>query len=63
MFSALAIADCSAFFTVPAMRFRLKVSVCSAADAFWPRISSVTRFSFCGDTRMTRSTALAAIVP
>src|SRR4029079_14739420 len=61
LFSALAIADSSVFFTSPAMRLREKVRSASALSTFLPRISWASRFSFCGLTRRSLVTALASL--
>src|SRR5918993_6070584 len=61
LFSALAMALSSVFFTVCAMRRLLKVSVATASCALRPRISPATRFSLRGLTRMFRVTACASV--
>ncbi len=61
LFSALAIAEFSAFFTSCAMRFLEKVSSLTAEDAFLPRMVAATRSSLRGLTRTVRSTALASL--
>src|SRR6185437_7123514 len=61
LFSALAMAEFSAFFTSCAMRFLEKVSSLTAEEAFLPRIVAATRSSLRGLTRMVRSTALASL--
>src|ERR1700674_3413649 len=58
----LAIADCSTFSTVGAMRLFVVRSVLSAAPAFWPRIRSTTSRAFCGEIRIYRASALASMV-
>src|SRR4029079_9427373 len=60
LFSALAIAEFSAFFTSCAMRFLEKVSSFTADDAFLPRMVAATRSGLRGLTRTVRSTALAS---
>src|SRR3954447_1833272 len=54
-------ADSSIFLTVPAMRLRENSRSFSAAATFLPRISAATRLSFCGLTRIVRSTARASL--
>src|SRR5262249_41024570 len=54
-------ADSSVFFTSLATRLREKVRSASARSTFLPRISSASRLSFCGLTRMSRVTALASL--
>src|ERR1019366_3342553 len=61
-FVALAMALCSTFSTVGAIRLLVVRSVVSAAPAFWPRIRSTTRRAFCGDTRMYRASALILVL-
>src|ERR1700748_1274606 len=61
LFSALAIADSRHFLTSTAIRLRENCRSASAAEAFRPRISCATRFSFCGLTRSIRATALASL--
>src|SRR5438067_7691322 len=60
-FCALAIADCSTFSTVGAIRLLVVRSVVSAAPAFCPRIRSTTRRAFCGEIRMYLASALACM--
>src|ERR1017187_9242123 len=57
-FCALAMADCSTFSTVGAMRLLTVRSVVMAAPACLPRIISTTRRAFCGETRMYLASAL-----
>src|SRR5260221_8589279 len=61
LFSALAMALCSAFLTSTAMRLRENSSSASARSAFLPRINWATRLSFCGLTRSIRATAFASL--
>src|SRR6185437_5772501 len=61
MFCALAMADCSTFSTVGAMRLLTVRSVVNAFPACWPRIMSTTRRAFCGETRIYLASALASI--
>src|SRR3569833_3883990 len=61
MFSALAIALSSVFFTGPAIRLREKVSSARALSTFLPRIICATRFSFWPLVRSRRRTALASL--
>src|SRR4030095_5088089 len=61
LFSALAIAEFSAFFPSCAMRFLEKVSSLTADAAFLPRMVAATRSSLRGLTRTVRSTALASL--
>src|ERR1700743_2517170 len=61
LFSALAIAEFSAFLTSCAMRFFEKVSSLTAEAAFLPRMVAATRSSLRGLTRTVRSTALASL--
>src|SRR4029078_5107248 len=61
LFSALAIAEFSAFFTSCAMRLWEKVSAWTAEAAFLPRMVAATRSSLRGLTRTVRSTALASL--
>src|SRR5215467_2794101 len=61
LFSALAMAEFSAFLTSRAMRFLEKVSSFTADEAFLPRIVAATRSSLRGLTRTVRSTALASL--
>src|ERR1022692_4877066 len=64
---ALAMADCSTFSTVGAMRLLTLRNVVNAAPACMPRIKSTTRRAFCGETRMYLASALtwvlASIMP
>src|ERR1019366_585647 len=57
-FCALAMADCSTFSTVGAIRLLTVRSVVMAAPACLPRIISTTRSAFCGETRMYLASAL-----
>src|SRR5579872_7372846 len=59
---ALAMADCSTFSTVGAMRLLVVRSVFNAAPACWPRIRSTTSRAFCGEIRMYRASAFASII-
>ena len=61
LFSALAIADCSVFFTSSLTRFFEKVRSASALSTGLLRISAATRFSFCGLVRSIRLTAIASL--
>src|SRR5581483_52801 len=61
LFSALAMAEFSAFLTSCAMRFLEKVSSLTAEAAFLPRMVAATRSSLRGLTRTVRSTALASL--
>src|SRR5476651_850468 len=61
LFSAFAIADSRHFFTSRAMRLLENCKSASAVATFLPRMSCATRFSFCGDTRSMRATALASL--
>src|SRR6202040_1628512 len=61
LFSAFAIADSRHFLTSTAIRLRENCRSASAAEAFRPRVSCATRFSFCGLTRSIRATALASL--
>src|SRR5690242_12688027 len=58
---ALAMADCSTFSTVGAMRLLAARSVFNAAPAFCPRIRSTTRRAFCAETRIYLASALACM--
>src|SRR4051812_46299580 len=60
LFSAFAIALSRHLRTSRAMRFLENSRSASAVEAFLPRISWATRFSFCGLTRSMRATALAS---
>src|ERR1039457_2802264 len=57
-FCALAMADCSTFSTVGAIRLLTVRNVVMAAPACLPRIISTTRRAFCGETRMYLASAL-----
>src|SRR5450759_3812758 len=61
-FVALAMALCSTFSTVGAMRLLVVRSVVNAAPACWPRIRSTTSLAFCGETRIYRASAFACML-
>jgi len=62
LFSALAMADSSVFFTSRAMRLREKVRSASALSTFLPRISWAKQVhGFCGLTRRKLVTALSLV--
>src|SRR5580693_2790243 len=61
LFSALAIADSSAFLTSVEILFRENSRSASAAETFLPRMSWARRLSFCGLTRSMRTVALASL--
>src|SRR4051794_6014912 len=52
---------CRVLRTSTAMRLRENSRSASATEAFLPRMSCATRFSFCGLTRTVRSTACASL--
>ena len=60
LFSALAMADCSVFFTSSLIRFFEKVRSASAFSTGLLRIIAATRFSFCGLVCSIRLTAIAS---
>src|ERR1039458_2581117 len=59
---ALAMADCSTFSTVGAMRLLTLRSRLKASPACMPRIISTTRRAFCGETRMYLASALTGVL-
>src|SRR5271168_573245 len=61
LFSALAIADSSAFFTSVEILLLENSRSASALDTFLPRMSWASRFSFCGLTRSMRMVAFASL--
>src|ERR1039458_5828487 len=61
-FCALAMADCSTFSTVGAMRLLAARKALNAAPACMPRMRSTTRRAFCGETRMYLASALDSIL-
>src|SRR5215217_373507 len=61
LFSALAMALSRHLRTSREMRFCENSRSASAVATFLPRMSCATRFSFCGETRSMRATALASL--